>query len=72
MDPRPAVSAPDVLMPQVSGMFPGDAAAHTQLVGPKGQLSEGPPLLSWGSGPGRLLWVNAGRWQDDPGEPWTP
>ena len=50
MDPRPAVSAPDVLMPQVSGMFPGDAAAHTQLVGPKGQLSEGPPLLSWGSG----------------------
>lgn len=50
MDLRPAVSAPDVLMPQVSGMFTGDAAAHTQLVGPKGQLSEGPPLLSRGSG----------------------
>lgn len=50
VDPRPAVPAPDVPTPHVSGSFTGDAAAHTQLVGPEGQLGEVPPLHSRGSG----------------------
>lgn len=51
MDPRPAVSAPEVPTPQVLEMFAGDMAARTQLVVPKGQLGEGPPLLSPGARP---------------------